>query len=353
MPFFDSTFVHNKMWEGKDFVDGDNYVYESATHGSSVLSVMASNIPNLFVGTAPTADYLCMKTEDVRSETLTEECNWVAALEYADSIGADIVNSSLGYTQFSLESMNYTYKDLNGQQSRASRAADIAVAKGIFVVNSAGNSGAGGWRYIGTPADSREIFSIGAITSEGQRARFSSFGPTSDGRIKPNIVALGQRTVVAGNGYDIGLSNGTSLSSPLIAGLVASLKQAFPNHTNYQIRTAIEKSASQANSPDNVLGYGIPDFYLTYRLLKDKKSSIQALDAYYENGQVEIVFLDPATQNGILELKDQYGKLLKKVKVSSKKLFEQEQLEYPLSNGVYQVSLKTKDTTLHSFFVVK
>jgi len=352
MPFFDSTFVNNKMWQGKDFVDGDNYVYESATHGSSVLSVMASNIPYLLVGTAPTADYLCMKTEDVRSETLTEECNWVAALEYADSIGVDVVNSSLGYTQFSLESMNYTYKDLNGQQSRASRAADVAVAKGVFVVNSAGNSGADSWRYIGTPADSREIFSIGAITSEGQRARFSSFGPTSDGRIKPNIVALGQRTVVAGNGYDIGLSNGTSLSSPLIAGLVASLKQAFPNHSNYQIRTAIENSASQANSPDNVLGYGIPDFYMTYRLLKDKKSSIQALDAYYENGQVEIVFLDPTSQKGLLELKDQYGKLLKKVKVSSKKLFEQEQLEYPLSNGVYQVSLKTKDTTLHSFFVV-
>ena len=352
MPFFDSLFITNRMLPGRDFVDGDEYVYESATHGSSVLSVMASNLPHLFVGTAPAANYICLKTEDVRSETLTEECNWVAALEYADSIGADIVNSSLGYTQFSEETMNYTYEDLDGQQSRASRAADLAVAKGIFVVSSAGNSGAGSWRFVGTPADSKEIFSIGAITAEGKRARFSSFGPTADGRIKPNIVALGQRTVVAGNGYDLGLSNGTSLASPLIAGLVATLKQAFPTHSNQQIRAAIENSASQAEVPDNVLGYGIPDFYQAYRILKNKNNSIQPLDAFYTNGQLEVVFLESFSQEGFLEIRDDLGKVLKIEKVSPKKLFEKHQMEYTLPTGVYLLSLTVDNLVIQSYFVV-
>lgn len=352
MPFFDSLFVNQKMLEGRDFVDGDDFVYESATHGSSVLSVMASNIPYFFVGTAPKANYLCMKTEDVRSESLTEECNWVAALEYADSIGADVVNSSLGYTHFTETEMNYSYKDLNGQTSRASRVADLAVKKGVFVVNSAGNSGAGPWRFIGTPADSREIFSVGAVTANGQRASFSSFGPTADGRIKPNIAALGEKTVVAGNGYDLGLSNGTSLSSPLIAGLVAALKQAFPYHTNKRLREAIEQSASQADQPDNVLGYGVPDFYQAYRILKGKETSSQPLDVFYQSDQIEIVFLEPFDTKGLLVITDQYGQVVAKEKVSPKRLFEKKVLEYNLLTGVYTVSLETDKTAVHGYFLV-
>ncbi len=351
MPFFDSLFTNQRMLPGMDFVDDDPYVYESATHGSSVLSVMASNLPYYFVGTAPHANYICMKTEDVRSESLTEECNWIAALEFADSIGVDVVNSSLGYTEFSEEVMNYTYQDLDGQTSRASIAADIAVAKGVFVVTSAGNSGAGKWRFVGTPADSREIFSIGAVASNEQRASFSSFGPTSDGRIKPNIAAMGQRTVVAGNGYDIGMSNGTSVASPVIAGLVADLKQAFPYHDNRTIREAIENSSSQATAPDNVLGYGIPDFYIAYRLLKGKQSLLQPLEVYNKNEQIEVVFLEPFEEKGQLQIADRYGKVLMNVKVSPKKLFEKHPLEYNLPKGVYKVSLLTDTVTAYSYFV--
>jgi len=139
------------------------------------------------------------------------------------------------------------------------------------VVNSGGNSGDKAWRFVGTPADSREIFSIGAINFDRFRASFSSFGPTADGRIKPNIAAPGARVAVAANGtYEIGLSSGTSLAAPLIAGLVATLKEAFPNTDNRRIRLAIEQSATQATRPDNVLGYGIPDFYKAYQLLKGK-----------------------------------------------------------------------------------
>ena len=351
MPFFDSLFVQQRMLPGMDFVDDDQYVYESATHGSSVLSVMASNLPYLFVGTAPQANYLCMKTEDVRSESLTEECNWIAALEYADSMGVDVVNSSLGYTEFTEEIMNYSYKDLDGQTSRASMAADIAVSKGVFVVTSAGNSGAGSWRFVGTPADSREIFSIGAVTSTEQRASFSSFGPTADGRIKPNISALGQRTVVAGSGYELGMSNGTSLASPLIAGLVANLKQAFPYEDNGSLREAIENSSSQATEPDNVLGYGIPDFYIAYRLLKGKESLLQPLEVYCEKDQLAIVFLEPFEGKGQLQISDKYGKVLMNVKVSSKTLFEKYQLEYNFPKGVYRVSLVSEQVHADSYFV--
>ena len=353
MPFFDSLRINNRILPGKDFVDGDDYIYESAAHGTSVLSVMASNLPYLFVGTAPHATYMCLKTEDVRSETLTEECNWVAALEYADSVGIDVINSSLGYTRFSDTLMNYEYADLNGQTSRASRAADIAFSKGIFVVNSAGNSGAGDWRFVGTPADSKEIFSIGAVTPYLQRARFSSFGPTADGRIKPNIAAMGQGTVVAAlRGYEIGSSSGTSLSSPLIAGLVASLKAAFPTKSNRELRTAIEQSASQASKPDNVLGYGIPDFYKAYQLLNGKQwATSDFLDIYAMEEELKVVFLEPISPQSQLRILDWSGRLLFEQNVSEKQQFEQATLEYNLPKGVYYVVLEQQGIQKHTFFV--
>jgi len=354
-PFFDSLRINDRIIATRDFVDGDTYVYESARHGSSVLSVMASNLPYLFVGTSPEASYLCLKTEDVRSESLTEECNWVAAIEYADSIGVDIVNSSLGYTTFSEESMNYDYLSLNGQQSKASQAADIAFNKGIFVVNSAGNSGDKSWRFIGTPADSREIFSIGAITSERFRARFSSFGPTADGRIKPNIAAPGARVVVAGKGnYEVGLSSGTSLSAPLIAGLVATLKEAFPNKDNRAIRLAIEQSAHQASTPDNVLGYGIPDFYKAYQLLKGKKEqTADFIDVYASKDALEIVFLKRVAEKSLLRIYDWSENLLLEQEVLPKQQFEQLKWEYNLPTGVYYLELFKQGQVRRTFFMRK
>lgn len=353
MPFFDSLRVHDRLLPGKDFVDGDEYVYESASHGSSVLSVMASNLPYLYVGTAPQATYLCMKTEDVRSESITEECNWVAAIEFADSMGIDVINSSLGYTQFSEEKMNYVYEDLNGQTSRASRAAEIAFSKGVFVVNSAGNSGSGAWKFVGTPADSRGVFAIGAVTATKSRARFSSFGPTADGRIKPNISAMGQQVAVASiRGYDIGVSNGTSLSSPLIAGLVANLKQAFPHKSNEDIRLAIEQSASQATDPDNVLGYGIPDFYKAYSLLKGRNNeSFQAVEVFVTRDQLELVYIAPIEKMATLAIYDWSGKVHLKRKIPAKKQFERTLLEYKLPKGVYYLVLETEKEVRQAYFV--
>ena len=295
MPFFDSLRAEGRLIAGYDFADNDATVFESSSHGTQVLSSMASHLPGLLVGTAPAATYVLIKTEDTRGEYLVEECNWVAGAEYADSIGADIINSSLGYTTFNDKSMNYTYADMDGSQSIASRAADIAFSKGILVVNSAGNSGSGPWKYIGAPADARKALTVGATNAIGGLASFSSIGPTADGRIKPNIATMGQNVVVASiKGYDLQLANGTSLASPLAAGMAASLWSAFPEKTNTEIYDVIEESAHLFNQFNDEMGYGIPNFLTAYLKLK-------AYDAYpdrilntwvlqdKESGDVELI----------------------------------------------------------------
>ena len=269
MPFFDSLHQSNRMLPGRDIVDDDQFVWESSSHGSKVLSLMASNIPGFFVGTAPKATYICIKTEDTRAEYLGEECNWIVGAEYADSLGVDVINSSLGYTTFGDDRMNYRYKDLNGQTSKASLAAEIAFQKGMLIVNSAGNSGNHSWKYIGVPADSKGVLAVGATNIFGNRAEFSSYGPTSDGRLKPNVVAMGEDVNVASvYSTKVQTADGTSFSSPLIAGMAASLWSAFPDKTNIEIFEAIERSGHQYRKADQELGNGVPNFYKAYLLLK-------------------------------------------------------------------------------------
>lgn len=272
MPFFDHLHSSKKFVGHHDFVDSDREVFEASAHGSQVLSVMAANLPGLMVGTAPEASYVCIRTEDNRGEYRSEEYQWIAGLEYADSLGVDVVNSSLGYSTFSDKKMDYTYADLNGQTSPASRAADMAFSKGMIVVNAVGNSGDTNWKHMDVPADSKTVFSVGATDIEGERAKFSSQGPTADGRIKPDVSALGRRIGIASiYSYKVTASNGTSYAAPLIAGAVAALWQAFPYKSNQEILEAVKQSASQALQPDNQLGYGIPDFYRAYQLLEDGK----------------------------------------------------------------------------------
>ena len=293
MPFFDKMRMEGRIIEGWDFVDNDATVYESSPHGSQVLSVMGSDLPGLFTGTAPKATYVLFKTEDVRGEYLFEECNWIAGVEYADSMGVDIINSSLGYTTFSDLNMNYKYLDMDGQTSLASKAADIAFSKGLMIVSSAGNSGDNQWRYIGTPADARGVLAVGATDEFGEHALFSSFGPTADGRVKPNVAALGQSIPVASiYSYNVHESHGTSFSSPLIAGMVATLWQSFPNKTNKEIFDAIEASGNNKDALNYNLGHGIPDFWKAHQILLsgDANPSLNQMD------NIELATISGTTQ---------------------------------------------------------
>ena len=260
MPFFDSVALKGRLFQGWDFVERDGSVFESASHGTSVLSVMAADLPGYFVGTAPEATYFLLKTEDTGGEFPVEEANWIAGAEWADSIGADIVNASLGYTTFNDSTLNHHYATLDGRTAIGSRGAAIAATKGMIICNSAGNSGDEPWRHIGVPADAPGVIAVGAVQGDESIAAFSSVGPTADGRIKPELVAPGDMVVVAGNtGTELGLSSGTSLASPMLTGAVASLWSAFPHKTAAQILDAVFSATDQNAQPDNERGYGLPD----------------------------------------------------------------------------------------------
>lgn len=275
----DTLHFFNKLRDDNRLLGAYNYVlpadnpFRMHTHGTMVLSCIASYAPGDLIGTAPMVQvYLC-QTEDGRSENKVEEDNWVAGLELADSLGCQVLNSSLGYTKFddTITLPKRVYADLNGEVSRASRAATIAASKGLLICNSAGNEGDSEWKYIGCPADARDILTSGAVDVYGGKANFSSFGPTADGRVKPDACTVGYETYLANvRGKSI-RSFGTSFSSPVLAGMVTCLWQAFPDKSNYEVMDAVRQSGSQFAKPDSALGYGIPDFLIAYNILKQPK----------------------------------------------------------------------------------
>ncbi|QHJ06403.1 S8 family serine peptidase [Hymenobacter busanensis] len=256
---FASLRNENRLLSTFDFVDHDRGVYEKNSHGTNTLSCMGANQANVYIGTAPKASYHLLLTEDVFSEHPIEEANWLIAAEYADSAGVDIISSSLGYTTFDAPSRDHTYADMNGRTALASRAATVAARTGILVVNSAGNDGNNSWRYIGAPADADSVLTVGAVDSMGLRAAFSSVGPTSDGRIKPNLSAQGVIAAIVSPSGLVGRGNGTSFACPVLAGMAASFWQANPTLTAQQVLQFLQQSASQATAPNNLIGYGIPN----------------------------------------------------------------------------------------------
>jgi subtilisin family serine protease len=294
-----------------DIVDDDNSVLNGGNHGKSVLSIMTAFMPDSIIGSAPEADYYLFRTEDGSSEHVTEEDNWVRAAEMADSIGIQVVNSSLGYTTFELEENNHSYEDMDGNTTRISQAADIAASKGMLIVNSAGNSGDDSWYYIGAPADADSILAVGAVTDKGKYAWFSSRGPSFDGDVKPNVCGVGYQTVYADLTEGIKRGNGTSFSSPIIAGLAACLWQAFPDKSNMEIIRAIESSSHLINAPNDSLGYGIPDFFRAYESLSANKTFSNSGILIYPNPFYEClnILVGNSEVNG-LKLYDTSAKLV-------------------------------------------
>jgi subtilisin family serine protease len=273
---FDSARINNQFLGSWDFVANEASVNEDNAHGMYCLSVIAANWPGNLVGTAPHAKFWLFRTEDSQSEQPIEEYNWACGAEYADSVGTDIISSSLGYNDFDNPLFNHSYTDLNGQTIPCSIAARLAAQKGMLVVISAGNMGNDPWKYITAPADADNILTVGATDANGTIASFSSYGPTADGRIKPDAVTVGQNVVVAGTDNHPSMASGTSFSCPNLAGLAACLWQAFPNFNNTMIITAIRKSADRYNTPDNHYGYGIPDMKKALGLLLAEFASSSA-----------------------------------------------------------------------------
>jgi len=260
-----------------DLVEQSNSVNEDDAHGMYCLSIMASNIPGTMVGTAPHASYYLFRTEDVSSEFPVEEFYWIVAAEMADSLGVQVISSSLGYSTFDDPTFNYSYSGMNGKTSLVARGASYATKKGMIVMNSAGNEGNKPWRYIISPADAADILAVGAVNSLKQVASFSSYGPSADNRVKPDIASVGWNTFLISTSGNIAQGNGTSFSNPNIAGLVACLWQAFPEFNNREILDAVRKSSDRFNNPDTRTGYGIPNMRVAYELLEKERKTRRAI----------------------------------------------------------------------------
>ena len=336
----------NRILGTYDLVDSDNAVYDKHTHGTYVLSCISAFQENLLVGTAPEASVYLFRTENGASETLIEEYNWVKAAEMADSLGIHIINSSLGYTFFDDSNDNHTYDDMDGNTTIITRGADIAASKGILVVNSAGNSGTQGWRYIGAPADGDSVFSIGAINTDGEVADFSSYGPTVDGRIKPNICGVGWGTAVCSFDNKVAFLNGTSFSSPLTAGAMASLWSKFPLANNIELMRYVEKSADRYLNPDDRCGYGIPDFGEASTALSSVYPSFESGQlTVYPNpseGELNFGFVADTQVTGSLEMFDLMGRLVYSATVNANQGTNYLKIEnLGLNAGLYQVRLNT------------
>lgn len=357
-PAFDSLWTNHQILGARDFVNPLSDIYNENYHGMSVLSIMGGNIPGQLIGTAPDASYWLIRSEDAASEYPIEEYNWASAAEFADSAGVDIINTSLGYTTFDDLLLNHSYAEMDGNTTPVTRAANIAFKKGILVVASAGNERLSAWRYIGSPADGKNVLAIGAVNMFGSPAYFTSYGPSSAGDIKPNVSAMGLGTYLCTINGTIEGRNGTSFSSPVVAGMAACLWQANPNATAVQIKEAIEKSGSLYESPDSVLGFGIPDFKVADEILKlttTKKASIPGQWQVYPTSVKDKIFLiapnESTDKQATLTFYDVNGRVLKNLIADTKPIIPVSGLE-TLPRGLTILKL-TSGERVYTFKLIK
>ncbi len=272
---YQNLWQENRILGFHNFTFQTDSVFTDAEHGGNVLSCMGVNLPGQFVGTAPQASFYLFETENNYSENLVEEYFWSVGAEHADSIGVDLINSSLGYTTFDFVPNNHVYAhDMNGHTNPSSIAASMAGQKGILVCVAAGNEGANNWHYISSPADADNILTVGAVDDNRHHAFFSSFGPSADGRVKPDVCAKGLNTAVITKDNYIAQGSGTSFASPTLCGLAACLWQKYPNKTAAEVRKAIQQSAHLYATPDDSMGYGIPDFRLADMILSGVNNAL-------------------------------------------------------------------------------
>ena len=295
LPAFDSVRINNQIADTYDFVANKVNVNEESSHGMQCFSIIAGNIPGKLVGSSPKAKFYLYRSEDASSESPVEEQNWIAAAERADSIGIDVISTSLGYSTFDNPIFNYSYQDMNGKTTMIAKAASLAAKKGMILLVAAGNEGANSWHYILSPGDADSVITVGAVNSSGAPASFTSYGPSSDGRVKPTVASVGVATVISSPNGTIVTGNGTSFATPNLAGLVTCLWQAFPDFTNMEIIEAVKKSSSIYNFPDTRIGYGIPNFRIAFEDLNEKRI-LRNITLILANERIKI-YPNPAKNN--------------------------------------------------------
>jgi serine protease AprX len=349
--FLDSARNNNQFLGERDLVAFDNSVNEDDAHGFYCLSIIAANAPGKMVGTAPKASFWLLRTENVVGEFPIEEHNWVAGAEFADSVGADMISSSLGYTTYDDASFNHSYSEFYKNSTVVTRGAALAAKKGMIVMNSAGNEGNNSWKYISFPSDADSVCTVGAVNNVGTIASFSSYG--YPGKVKPNIVSIGQGTTIASLFNTAVSGNGTSFSNPNIAGLIACLWQAFPQFNNMEILDAVYKSSDKYNNPDNRYGFGIPDMKKAYQLLTYKARELKygkgfwliANPTPFQN-TLNVIFRAAENGNSDLRLMDAAGRTMerKNITVADGNQYEINFTALPsLAKGVYFIQYRSQN----------
>jgi hypothetical protein len=349
LPAFTHLWNENRILGTKDFVNPNSNIFNEHTHGMNVLSIIGGKIDGTYLGTAPGASFYLLRTEDVHSEYPIEADYWICAAEFADSAGVDVINTSLGYSVFDDNSMSYSYSQLDGSSIRISKAASIAAAAGMVVVVSAGNEGAKTWHYISAPADAKNILTVGAMTADSTKANFSSFGPTADGRIKPDVTAMGVNVAVQNTGGGISLGDGTSFSAPVITGLAACLWQSLSNMTSEEITKVITESCNNYDSPDNNMGFGIPDFKTAQATSVSAGVELQDMWDVYPNPFRDNIVISNKTgysENDIeVSLYDIVGRLKYKEIIPAGNPKNYIKIPSYLSGGLYILQIKDGDST--------
>ncbi|MBQ6083103.1 MAG: S8 family peptidase [Bacteroidales bacterium] len=342
---FDNMRAEGRFLGVRDFVYGSESVYSQSTHGTSCFSTMGAYDPNNMVGTAPKASYYLFHTEDGNGENIVEEYNWVSGAELADSLGVDVCSTSLGYITFDMPQWDHPFSHFDGHTAPMTIGAEIAASRGMLCMNSAGNAGEGTCT-LGIPADAEHIITVGAVDANGYRADFSSVGPTYDGRIKPDVMAMGEATYVASGYPDWQLyynGNGTSFSCPVLAGAMACLRQACPNASVQEICDAVRAAGNNASSPNSYDGYGIPDFTVALAMLNDNVNEVESGDEIVSvypnpsNGVVKVAVYDEVTVYGITV----YG-ITGNVLFNTNNINELETTLNALGSGVYTIRVNSE-----------
>lgn len=343
-PAFEQFRSNGQLLGTKDFVDENSDIYAEDRHGMYVLSTIVGCLSERYLGSAPNASCWLLRTEEDSTESLLEIDNWVAAVEFADSAGVDAITSSLGYSQFDDTSTNFTYQDLNGKTARNSIVATIAAQKGILVLNSAGNEGNSSWHYITMPSDADNILTVGSVDAARQKSSFSSFGPTSDGRIKPEVCAMGSLAALINYEGEPFYGNGTSFSTPIMAGAALCLWQALPKLNNIELIKLICQHASQAKNPDNNIGYGIPDMVAAYYApsTQNSQTKITQLSIYPNPVQQSVTIILPDNNFYHVEITD----------ISGRTMWQTKQISHQCvincanwSQGIYCIRVQNQNNT--------